>query len=377
MNLALGGHSDAPAIVWSGRTYTYAELAHIVDDWPRTAHHDAATLDVPDALACVFAAAAQGSSVRVVDPLLTVDADVPDGAFLLVATSGSSGNPQRLARSVESWTDSFPAFTRLTGLSAADRVLITGPLHATMHLFAAVHALSIGACVTDDPTTSTAAHAVPAVLRTLIDSAPALRIAVVAGIALDPTASMAASRRGITVIEYYGAAELSLVAARVVPEPLRAFPGVDLEIRDGCLWVRSPYVANGGEEWRSAGDLATLYDDGTIVVHGRADAAINVGGATIIAEDVERVLAAIDGVRGVAVVGTPHSVLGEIVTAVVELDPDTDLAAVRATARAALPHQGVPRKWLIERRLPRTASGKVARGQVRAALLRSTLGSDA
>ena len=368
MTLVLGGMSDAPAIDWAGRVWTYAELAQRIEEWPRATDHDASALPVPDALVCVFAAAAQGSSVRVTDPTLSFAVDPPDGAFLVVATSGSSGNPRPLARTARSWTDSFPAFTELTGLTQADLVLLTGPLHATMHLFAAVHALSIGACVTDDRTRATAAHAVPAVLRGLVDAAPRLRTVVVAGIALDPVAAERATARGIRTVEYYGAAELSLVAARVVPAPLRAFPGVELQVRDGRLWVRSPYTTIGNDGWCSAGDLATLAADATLVVHGRADAAINVGGATVIAEDVEHTIAQIDGVRGVAVLGTLHAVLGEIVTAVVELAPDADIASVRAAARGALPHPAVPRKWLVEAQLPRTGSGKVARGQVRAAL---------
>ena len=177
--IAAGGADDAPAIDWSGHRLTYRHFRESVDTSSPTP--DASSLSVPDALIAVFAAAARGTNVRVVDPV-TPPASGTRSDWLTVSTSGSSGNPTSVTRSARSWSDSFPFLTELTGLSSADIVLLTGPLHATMHLFAAVHALSIGACVTDRSEIATATHAVPAVLRAVLDRAPKLRTAVVAGI---------------------------------------------------------------------------------------------------------------------------------------------------------------------------------------------------
>ncbi|OZE80699.1 synthetase [Rhodococcus sp. 15-649-1-2] len=364
--------ADALAIDWAGTRLTYAQFDAAVEAWPAPplhehSAHDASELAVPDALICVFAAARQGRAVHVEDPAARPDRQsVPADAWLLIGTSGSTGRPRPLARTVRSWTDSFDEFTSVTGIVESDRVLVTGPLHATMHLFAAVHALWVGACVTDDPRGATVAHAVPAVLRTLVETAPELRLAVVAGTTLDFGAAEAT--RHLRVVEYYGAAELSLVAARVVPEPLRLLPGVDAEIRDGLLYVRSPYRVLGADEWVGVGDLADLRSDGELVVHGRGDAAVDVGGTTVIAEDVERLLDAIDGVHASAVVGTPHTVLGATVTAVLELDDPVVLDSVKARARAALQKEAVPRRWVVVDRLPRTGSGKIARARVRDSL---------
>ena len=364
MSVLPGGSAGDVAIDWNGRSLTYADLDTAIADWPKQTVHDASDLDVPDALICVFAAARQGAAVRVFDPQARPDRpEIEDGAFLLVGTSGSTGNPRPLARTAESWTSSFDEFTTLTGITSNDRVLLTGPLHATMHLFAAVHALWLGACVTDDVRHATVTHAVPAVLRTLVDHAPLLRIAIVAGTSLDDGARERAHK--IRLVEYYGAAELSLVAARVVPEPLRLLHGIDADIRDGLLFVRSPYRVLGTDEWVGVGDLAELRPGGELVVHGRGSAAVNVGGATVVAEDVERVLDAIDGVSAAAVIGTPHAVLGETVTAVIELSTSGDLDAVKAEARRVLRREAVPRRWTIVDELPRTGSGKIARGRVK------------
>ncbi|MFC8530135.1 class I adenylate-forming enzyme family protein [Nocardia sp. NPDC057227] len=429
----LGGAPDDPAVRVGGQRWSYRDLERAIGEWNARYRevdcYDASELGSAEALIAVCAAARRGIPVRVENPDARPErAEIPPGAFLLVATSGSTGRPRPLARTAASWYDSFPDFSALTGITAADRVLLTGPPHATMHLFGALHALWAGACVTDEPGDATVVHAVPAVLREVVRAAPELRTAVLAGIAPDPGALAVAGH--LAVVEYYGSAEISLVAARRIdvaaaetspiiegpaggpptigpaagpsptierlagasptvgrpagasPDawgrrddagggpagptgPLRLFPGVEAEIRDGLLFVRTPYAVLGAPEWSGVGDLAELGADGQLRVRGRGDCAINVGGTLVVAEDVEQALAAVPGVRAVAVVGAPHSVFGSIVTAAVELHPDTELAAVRARARLVLSREAVPRRWVPMPRLPRTAAGKVARGALR------------
>ncbi|WP_280422884.1 class I adenylate-forming enzyme family protein [Nocardia carnea] len=364
----LGATGTAPALDLDGGRFTYDELDRAVDHWidrypPGPHGYDASTLPVADALICICAAARLGVPVAVEDPAARPHRSArPPEAFLLVATSGSTGRPRPLARTAASWYDSFPVFTEITGVTPQDRVLLTGPLHATMHLFAALHALWRGACVTDDPARATVAHAVPSVLRELVPRAPRLRTAIVAGIAADPGALAVA--RHLRVVEYYGSSEVSLVAAREVPAPLRVLPAVETRIRDGLLHVRSPYTALGAPEWFCVGDIAELGDDGELRVYGRGEAVINVGGTTVVAEDVERVLGGIDGVAVVAVIGSPHRVYGETVTAAVQLD-GVEIDDVRRRARGLLTKEAMPRRWVPVREMPTTAAGKIARGRLK------------
>jgi acyl-CoA synthetase (AMP-forming)/AMP-acid ligase II len=102
-----------------------------------------------------------------------------------------------------------------------------------------------------------------------------------------------------------------------------------------------------------------------VVILGRGDAAITVGGATVIAEDVEAALTAIPGVNAAAVVGMPHPRLGKIVAAPLELDGTATPASIRAAARAVLSGPSLPRKYVIAERLPRTAAGKINRAAAR------------
>lgn len=383
MRVILGGRPGDPALSADGETHTYAELQRAVDEQARHGPPvlDARGLPSGQALVAVFAAAARGRPVLVGPAGPRPDEPIPDATWLVAATSGSTGRPRWVVRSERSWADSLAAFTALTGLSPADTIALTGPLSATLHLFAAVHALSLGAHLTDRPGTATAVHAVPAALHALLDGLPAgarLRRVVTAGAAMPAALVERVHGRGLKLVEYYGAAELSFVAAGRPPGPLRPFPGAELDIRDGEIWVRSPYLADGylgttGALRRDGSGFATVGDrgsvvDGALIVHGRGDTAITTGGATVLAEDVEAALLAHPGVAEAVAVGTPSHRWGEVVTAVIRPHPGADLTGLRAAARAALSPAARPRRYLLADTLPRTPGGKVARGQVRDAL---------
>ena len=84
--------------------------------------------------------------------------------------------------------------------------------------------------------------------------------------------------------------------------------------------------------------------------------------------DVERALEGMAGVREVCVVGTPDAHWGQAVTAVVVLDGGmVTLSGVQAHLRGRLADFKVPRRLVVVDALPRTASGKISKKDVRAA----------
>ena len=308
---------------------------------------------------------------------------LPAGTELAVLTSGSSGGgarPRVVARTQASWLASAQPLAEVAGLDARDRIAVTGPLHVSMHLYAVLHALWLGATATDALSDATVVHATPTRLARLLDAEACPPVAIVAGAAMSDAVRARAEARGIRLTEYYGAAELSFVLAGG-SDGLRPFPGVEVDLRPGPageeLWARSAYLAlgtiGGGMLRRdeagfaTVGDLAERTATGAIRVLGRGDAAITTAGATVLAEHVEARLCALPGVVAAAVVGEPHELLGERVVAVVELEPSARLDDIAASARRVLEPAELPRRWFV-RALPRTDSGKVARGAVREAL---------
>ena len=313
----------------------------------------------------------QGDAVR------AATAKVPDGVAWATLTSGSSGAPRIVLRTAASWEDSFAAVEELLGAGPGDTVALPAPPAASLTLFSLAHALAGGPRPSLDTRAGaevTCLHGTPQALRAVLDAGapPRLRAALIGGSALDPTLRDRAEAAGIRVISYYGAAELSFVAVDD-GDGLRPFPGVEVSVRDGELWVRSPFIAAGyagvagplrrADGWATVGDRAELVD-GRLRVRGRADDAILSASATIVPEEVEGVLRSAPGVRDAVVFGLPRERIGALVAALVELDGTGDDGGrgLRAIVQTRLAPAHRPRLW-FEGELPRTASGKPARAE--------------
>jgi long-chain acyl-CoA synthetase len=243
------------------------------------------------------------------------------------------------------------------------------------------------------------ASLVPAMIRMILDAdvAPdALRSlkAVRAGTApLDPQTQVEfESRFGIPILIDYGAAEFIGGVAGWTLEDHRRFGtskrgsvgrarrDVQLQIvseeggeelplgRIGVLRVKS---ARFGPDYFRTNDLASLDDDGFLFLHGRADDAINRGGFKVLPEEVAAVLRRYPGVRDVAVIGMPDARLGQVPVAAVEMMPGMsppDPRELDAFARAHLTGYMVPKEYRLVAALPRTASMKVSRPELKAML---------
>jgi len=395
MSDRLGGSPHDVALDFGGGAVRYRELARAI-----------ARVDLPDgdgAVGCpagadpvalvttVLAALDRGRPVLVGGAQHEADAlrpRLPAGTELALLTSGSSGAaPRVVARTSESWLASARPLADVAGLDSGDRIAVTGPLHVSMHLYAVLHALWLGATATDGLRTATVMHATPTRLARVLDGDACPPAVVVAGAATSDVLRSQAAARGIRLTEYYGAAELSFVLAGG-SDGLEPFPGVEISLRPGPagdeLWARSPYLALGtvgggmlrrdDAGFATVGDLAERTPSGAIRVLGRGDAAITTAGATVLAEHVEAKLCALPGVMAAAIVGEPHDLLGQRVVAVVELADGARLDEVAAIARDQLSAAELPRRWFA-RALPRTDSGKVARGAVREALAAGELGA--
>jgi acyl-CoA synthetase (AMP-forming)/AMP-acid ligase II len=122
--------------------------------------------------------------------------------------------------------------------------------------------------------------------------------------------------------------------------------------------------------WLVTGDLGKLDADGYLYIVGRSKDVIIRGGNNVHASDVEHVLVQHESVAEVAVVGAPHPVLGEDVVAFVVLHggADIDGDALRAFALEQLADYKVPRQFHFVSELPRNATGKVVKPELRARL---------
>jgi fatty-acyl-CoA synthase len=157
-------------------------------------------------------------------------------------------------------------------------------------------------------------------------------------------------------------------------------PGVDVRLVDGEVCMRSPFLMDGyfddpiataealREGWYCTGDLGAVDDDGYFAIVGRARDVIRTGGETVSPVEVEQVLASHPAIAEVAVVGVPDVQWGEVVTAVITVQPGAvapDAESLRAACDGKLAPFKQPRRVEVVDALPRTA----ATGQVQRTLI--------
>jgi long-chain acyl-CoA synthetase len=149
----------------------------------------------------------------------------------------------------------------------------------------------------------------------------------------------------------------------------------------GELFSRSLYGFNGylnrpeetadtmRDGWISVGDLAVRDSEGFFHIVGRQKDVIITGGVNVYPREIELVLERASGVGEAAVVGVADPEWGERVEAfIVAAEPGSppSAAALAQVCRAALSAHKAPRAFHFIDAMPRNASGKLLRKDLRA-----------
>jgi fatty-acyl-CoA synthase len=205
--------------------------------------------------------------------------------------------------------------------------------------------------------------------------------------------------RGLSFSQGYGMTETSPGATSLPPAMTREKQGsvglphffTDVRITDangavappggvGEIEVAGPNVFLGyhglpeatsaaftADGWFRSGDLGRVDADGYLYIAGRLKDMIISGGENIYPAELEHLLSEIDGVTGAAVIGMPDERWGEVPWAIVTVRDrakvDTDTVREHLDGRVA--RYKLPRKVVIVDELPRTASGKVRKADLR------------
>ena len=223
-----------------------------------------------------------------------------------------------------------------------------------------------------------------------------LRVIAVSGSALSAAlARRAMDRFGDVVYNLYGSTEVAW-ATIADPADLRAAPGTagrpprgtTVKILDerhrelppgesGEIFVGSELLfegyTGGADKPRfgalmSTGDMGHFDSDGCLFIDGREDDMIVSGGENVYPGEVEEVLEGMPGVRETAVVGTEDEQWGQRLRAFVAPQNGAALTeeAVREYVKRNLAGYKVPRDVVFVDELPRNATGKVLKRELRA-----------
>ncbi|MEA2211209.1 MAG: fatty-acyl-CoA synthase, partial [Solirubrobacteraceae bacterium] len=117
--------------------------------------------------------------------------------------------------------------------------------------------------------------------------------------------------------------------------------------------------------WFHSGDLVRIDAEGYLFVVDRIKDVINTGGVLVASREVEDALYAHERVVEVAVIGLPHERWIEAITAVVVPSGPVDPEALIDFARQRLAAHKVPKAMHIVDELPKNASGKLLKRELR------------
>jgi acyl-CoA synthetase (AMP-forming)/AMP-acid ligase II len=163
---------------------------------------------------------------------------------------------------------------------------------------------------------------------------------------------------GVDFVQRFGTSEtgsLPVRAGRAGLELSRGHHGFEWRVVDNELHVRSPARAlgyltgeTGGFEadgWFRTGDVAEEVSGGGIVVKGRRQDVINVGGEKVLPSEVEDLVLSHRFAEQCRVFGIPNALMGQVVAAeIVWRGAEDDPVAVKRALRESLPDEDDRRK---------------------------------
>jgi O-succinylbenzoic acid--CoA ligase len=314
---------------------------------------------------------------------------VRDDAAVVIATSGSTGEPKAVELSAAALTASAAASLRRIGAGPGERWLCCLP---TFHiagigvlvrsLIAGLEPVIVPAASPEILAASGCSHVslVPTQLRRLLDAGagPGPVTSVLLGGAASGDGLLAEARNaGWRVVTTYGMTETcgGCVYDGVPLDDVAVRLGADEEVEISGPVLFSGYLGAPGltasalrDGWFRTADLGDWRPDGGLAIRGRVDDVINTGGEKVVPGDVEAALGTCQGIADVVVVGLPDPEWGEVVTAfVVAANPaePPDLVGLRCVVREAVSVYAAPKRVVVVPEFPLLPSGKPDRAALR------------
>ena len=341
----------------------------------------------------------------------------PDKPRFVILTSGTTGTPKGAQRSSPDGLMAIAALIDKIPYRSRDTMMIAAPLFHSWGFFHFVMSLPTASTMVlrrrFDPegtlqavqeTRANVLAAVPVMVQRILSlpeetlaryDLSSLRITSLSGSALPGELALSwMDRFGDTVYNLYGSTEVAY-ATVATPEDLRAAPGTagkpprgtEVRIVDedgralpqgevGRIFVGNEmsfegYTGGGGKEvidgLLCSGDVGHIDEAGRLFIDGRDDEMIVSGGENVFPREVEDLLADHEHVVEVAVIGVEDAEFGQRLKAFVVTVDGVEVSAddLKAHVKANLAGYKTPREIEFLPELPRNATGKVLKRELR------------
>jgi O-succinylbenzoic acid--CoA ligase len=316
---------------------------------------------------------------------MQLDRPVEPDVALVIATSGSTGEPKAAQLTRAALDASARATHDRIGLEPGDRWLSCLPWHHIAGLQVMLRARLLGIPLTVHDrfdvdwfaaSDATLTSLVPAQLARLLDAGVDLsrfRVILLGGAAAPPALLQRAVAAGAPVVTTYGMSE---TAGGCVYDG-RPLDGVDVRVdAAGRIRLRGPMLMTGyrlrpdldaaafDDGWLLTSDLGGFDADGSLRVSGRVDDVVITGGENVVASEVAAVLAMHPQIAEVAVTGVADATWGQKLVAVIvprSVSQAVTLAEIRDWSAERLVPAARPRGLVAVTALPRLGSGKLDR----------------
>ncbi|HXV05953.1 MAG TPA: AMP-binding protein [Solirubrobacterales bacterium] len=341
----------------------------------------------------------------------------PDKPRFVILTSGTTGTPKGAQRSSPDGLFALAALIDRIPFRSRETMMIAAPLFHSWGFLHFILSLPTSSTIVlrrrfDPEKTLRAVQehraqvlaAIPVMVQRILRlpeetlssyDLPSLRITSLSGSALPGELAIEwMDRFGDTIYNLYGSTEVAY-ATVATPEELRAAPGTagrpprgtvvrlyDDEGREvrpgevGRIFVGNEmsfegYTGGGGKEvidgLLSSGDVGHLDEAGRLFVDGRDDEMIVSGGENVFPREVEDLLADHEAVADVAVIGVEDEEFGQRLKAFVVVAEAIAVSEedLKAHVKSNLASYKTPREVVFMEELPRNATGKVLKRQLR------------
>ena len=312
----------------------------------------------------------------------------PQALFYIGLSSGSTGLPKAVVRTLASWEESFFQLEQKIQLKTNHVGCVLGNLSFSLSVFSALQVIYSGACLclptSQNISKITHLFSAPATLKLFLTRFPNLSFAnlkmLVVGGDFCTHDILQFKAPQAQIAYFYGTVELSFIAFQILQENSVAhqvghlFDGVQIRFENEQIFVKSSqscagYLEQGKlqriSEWVASGDLGYFDENQKLCIQGRIARQFLINGIIVYPETIENQLKQLVMVKQCVVFKTQTKSGYDELCAVLVMKAGSK-KRLRQECQKHLLQSQIPKRFFLTDSLPQTHAGKIDFSQIHA-----------